>query len=478
MLQEPKRSLQGVRQGDPLSPYLFVVAVETLAIAIRQNSDIKGIYIEEQETKLLQYADDTTAILADTNSAKVLFELRDRFRNISGLKINCSKTEGMWIGSLKESKEEYFGIKWPKIPVKALGVYFTYHQKLLKEKNFIERLDSIKKLINIWSSRGLSIYGKVTRIKSFLIPKFAYVCSLLPTPKEIVNKLNQLLFKFLWNGTDKVTCVSVINDYEKGGLKMIDLESMVKSLRLAWLKRLFNDSNATWKTYLLQLLKPVGGKLFLNCNYEVSDYTISSQFYQELLLWWSEFRKSFASEGDWKIIVWNNKEIRIDNKPVYYKNYFKSGIIYIHDLRFDLSTTDSYNYFSNKIDKSNFLQWAGLRHSVPSHLKKINLNTSTISPSQLLIGNKIFDTKDKKSKDYYSLLVSKKAQLPNIVHKLKIDFNFTTQQLKEIFSLPHLVALETYVKAFQYMAHYCLSAIMGFMQGRGLILSYGTSCRG
>ena len=136
---------RGVRQGDPLSPYLSVIAVETLAIAIRQNSDIKGIYIgDEQETKLLQYADDTTAILADTNSAKILFELLDRFRSISGLKINCSKTEAMWIGSLKESKEEHFGIKWPKIPIKALGVYFTYDQKLLKEKNFIERLDSIK----------------------------------------------------------------------------------------------------------------------------------------------------------------------------------------------------------------------------------------------------------------------------------------------------------------------------------------------
>ena len=119
-------------------PYLFVVAVETLAIAIRQNSDIKGIYIEEQETKLLQYADNTMAILADTNSPKVLFELLDRFRNISGLKINCSKTKGMWIGSLKESKEEYFGIKWPNIPIKALGVYFTYDQKLLRA-NFSNR---------------------------------------------------------------------------------------------------------------------------------------------------------------------------------------------------------------------------------------------------------------------------------------------------------------------------------------------------
>ena len=124
----------------------------------------------------------------------------------------------MWRGSLKESKEEYFGIKWPKIPIKALEVYLTHDQKLLKKKNSIERLDSIKTLISIWSFRGLSIYGKVTIIKSFLIPKFVYVCWLLPTPKEIVNNLNQLLFKFLWKGTDKVTRVSLINDYEKGTL--------------------------------------------------------------------------------------------------------------------------------------------------------------------------------------------------------------------------------------------------------------------
>ena len=94
----------GVRQGDPLSPYLFVVAIESLAIAIRENAAIRGIMIGK-ETKLLQYADDMTAVLCDINSAQALFDLLEVFKEPSGLMINTTKTEGMWIGSSRENKK-------------------------------------------------------------------------------------------------------------------------------------------------------------------------------------------------------------------------------------------------------------------------------------------------------------------------------------------------------------------------------------
>ncbi len=86
---------RGIRQGDPLSPYLFLLAVESLAIAVRENVEIKGIAIERQETKFLQYADDTTAVLSDIESAHKLFHFLDKFRKLSGLKVNSSKTEGL-----------------------------------------------------------------------------------------------------------------------------------------------------------------------------------------------------------------------------------------------------------------------------------------------------------------------------------------------------------------------------------------------
>ena len=120
---------------------------------------------------------------------QALFNLLDVFRKLSGLRVNTSKTEGMWVGSLRNNESKPFGIKWSGEPIKALGVYYFYDTKLLHEKNFIERLDSVKKLENIWSSRGLSVYGRVTVIESLIIPKFVYILSLLPAPKEIVHRV-------------------------------------------------------------------------------------------------------------------------------------------------------------------------------------------------------------------------------------------------------------------------------------------------
>ena len=210
----------------------------------------------------------------------------------------------------------------------------------------------------------------MTVIKSLIIPKFVYVASILPTPKEVIKELNQLLFKFLWKGVDKTTRLSVINEYEKGGLKMIDLETMITSLRLAWLKRIFDTNGGAWKDYIRHQLKRFGGLFLFHCNYDVKDHPIPSLFYAEMLKWWAEFRDEFSTEKYWHSIIWNNKDVRINKAPVFYKTFFESGFICVNDLLFDLNNLDSYKIISKQLGKVNLLSWAGLHHAVPSNIQK------------------------------------------------------------------------------------------------------------
>jgi len=78
-------------------------------------------------------------------------------------------------------------------------------------------------------------------------------------------------------------------------------------------------------------------------------------------------------QKNWQNIIWNNKDICINNKSIFYKNLFESGIIYVNDLLSELNNIDSYNVILNTINKTNFLVWAGLRHAISSYLKTFTL---------------------------------------------------------------------------------------------------------
>ena len=77
------------------------------------------------------------------------------------------------------------------------SVFITHTVSNFCTKKNLLRDWTVSKLINIWSSRGLSIYVKVTIIKSLIIPKFVYISLLLSVSKKIVKGLNQMIFKFL-----------------------------------------------------------------------------------------------------------------------------------------------------------------------------------------------------------------------------------------------------------------------------------------
>ena len=83
---------RGVRQGDPLSPYLFIIALDILARITAQDNKIRGFKITSKEIKMTQYADDLTLMLSDLNSITEALSLLTKFGDYS-IKIQFKLTK-------------------------------------------------------------------------------------------------------------------------------------------------------------------------------------------------------------------------------------------------------------------------------------------------------------------------------------------------------------------------------------------------
>ena len=211
---------RGVRQGCPLSPYLFIVCAEVLGSAIRRNHSIRGIRVMGVECKISQYADDTTLILdGSAASLQKALELLDKFALISGLKVNYEKTEALWIGNLRHCTVTLLPqrkITWARRKVKALGVWFSTTEGASGSLNFEDKMESLNKTIENWQFRRLTLLGKITVIKNLLASQLVYILAPLPTQQKSLEEINRSLFNFLWDGRgDKIKRSEMINDYDK-----------------------------------------------------------------------------------------------------------------------------------------------------------------------------------------------------------------------------------------------------------------------
>jgi len=190
---------RGVRQGCPLSGILFVIGVEILSNAIKRCREIEGIQIDPNKSiKITQYVDDTTVFVKDIRSVHRLFDLLQQVENCSGLRINQCKSEILWLGSLRQRKDYILNLKLNDEPLYALGVYFSYDEEFATKRNFFEKLPKLNKTLNIWSSRDISIYGRVNIGKTLAISKLTVICSVLDTPKGFTDKVNNIIFDYIW----------------------------------------------------------------------------------------------------------------------------------------------------------------------------------------------------------------------------------------------------------------------------------------
>ena len=335
---------RGVRQGDPLSAYLFIICLEILAINIRSTNKIQGIKVGKDEIKMGLFAEDLTAFVRDDRSLINFVELVREFGKLSGLQVNFEESEIMLLGnrnSTSVDSNEILNIS-VKNAVKILGVHFSYGFRLRQTLNFDEIIKSVKGKLKIWKWRDLTTIGRIQIVKTFIVPIFMYRAGMISVGKEVISEVNKLIFDFIWKGKDKVKRLTLINDIKDGGLKAPHLESMIKSQRIMCSKKFASSELSSWKTLLSYYLKPVGGKFILCCNFDLKKLLVKLlKFCEECLSCFMQCSVANKATGNIQlsqnelseVVIWNNKFICVDGKSVYNYKLKSKGIITLSDLK-------------------------------------------------------------------------------------------------------------------------------------------------
>ena len=139
------------------------------------------------------------------------------------------KTKAVWIGSRRNSKLRFMpeiNLDWNPVTFTVLGVVFSTDVLEIVKINFENKLISKKKVLNAWSRRNLTPFGRITVIKSLVVSKITHLLMNLPDPEgSFLKELNELLYNFLWNGkNDKIRRSGVRQAYEVGGLKIVNIK--------------------------------------------------------------------------------------------------------------------------------------------------------------------------------------------------------------------------------------------------------------
>ena len=446
---------RGLKQGDPLAPYLFILCIECLSHCIQKDNLVKGIHFGDTEIKQVLYADDMTIFVRDIDSIHRLEVILESYRKISGLRINGNKTFILPLGSLAGSASVYpFGKEVEM--VKILGIYFSLDPDVSEALNYKEILSKIKKLLNWWKQRDLTLIGKIHLLKTYAYSKLIYVSSLTPVPEWAFKEIEETCFNFLWRRKDKIKRDTLYLDYKQGGLKMLNFRLFVKVQRVMWIKRLVTeDQNMKWKKYLKFLLRPLGGNLIFYCNYVPNMINIQlPKYYQEMLEIWFDMNAFIKKDATNKRneIFFNNMYIHKEGKMYFNKDLFLKRTYKLHHITDDEGLLKSQNYFRcmgfseeeivviNEIYAHIPDEWRDeLRNKGSVDGLKIELFLKTIVPFESVC-----------SKNLYRECIKKLAVIPVSFHNLQLLYNMSVKEIEQVFLRPRISTLVNKLREFQY----------------------------
>lgn len=284
---------KGLRQGDPLAPFLYIIAAEGLT-RMFQMAESLNLYhgfkpSPSTSFPILQFADDT--ILLCKGSWDDLWAIKSILRGfelVSGLKVNFHKSCIMGINlpqSFIDAASSFLYCEKGTIPFKFLGLPVGANPRRVATWKPV--LDNLRSKLSPWKSRHISLGGRLTLVSSVLSSIPLYFLSFFKIPTKVISDIVQIQRNFLWGGNPdmrKICWVSwdkICLPKKHGGLNVKNLKLFNQSLLLKWVWRCLQDHDAIW----YRLLNHKYGNLY-DCLVSPSPPQLSNQ--TNLSIWWRD----------------------------------------------------------------------------------------------------------------------------------------------------------------------------------------------
>ena len=362
---------RGCRQGDPISGYLFIIAVELLIIALHSDNNVKPYTTRDGLQHLTDiYAEDLTIFLKNLRTrGQNLMQFRSiiatlkLFENISGLAVNLSKTKICPFGkklNLHYLKDEL------KLDVtesfRLLGCDFDSTLENIAE-NFTKAITAMRKELYAWTTIKLSVRGKINVIKTYGISKLNHLAIILPTlNKTHIKEIENLIYKFINPGRAIYPKEIIFRPIKNLGLGLQNINNFWRALKMSWFRRTYT-SNSFWLKLLNENTK----------NKNINNIMLSSN--SELRKIFIDYNNPFWTQAFSALELCSNLLLNEDPSLFFSLNVLRNDLITLN-ISFEHTDLDYISFESLLNENKHFHSFEVINKKFPKLFQTcLNLNS-------------------------------------------------------------------------------------------------------